>query len=195
MKKVLSIKRFTYLFLAKMAEKTPVIQLKSDKKDVLICTLPARYKKNIENIMCEPNGWTEEFSNLIDVDAYFKDHFEWEMLLALNIKEVLKELNKDFEYDFINDTICIKFTKDEVEAILSKFTKKEIENMDHFANLVGSQIYRRDFQEQFQEQDSKSTKFMNDLYEKRYRKPDEYKKIISKISDKAYGKKTELGRE
>lgn len=187
MKRVLTLKKFTYLFLAKMAEKTPIIQLKSDKKDILICTLPARYKKNIENIMCEQNGWAQEFSNLIDVDAYFKDHFEWEMLLALNIKNVLAELNKDFEYDFLNDRICIKFTQAEVDAILSKFSKKEKENMDHFANLVGSQIYRREFQEHYQEQDSKSTKFMHDLNEKRYRNRNEYEKTLSQISQKAYG--------
>jgi len=194
MKKVLSIKKFTYLFLAKMAEKSPIIDLKGNK-DVLICTLPVCYKKNIENIMCEQNGWAEEFSNLIDVDSYFKDHFEWEMLLALNIKQVLVELNKDFEYDFLNDRICIKFTQAEVDAILSKFSRREIENMDHFANLVGGRIYSREFQEHYQEQDSKSTKFMHDLHEKRYRKYDEYIKILTEISEKAYGKKKELGRE
>lgn len=194
MKRVLPIKKFTYLFLAKMAEKSPIIDLKGNK-DVLICTLPVCYKKNIENIMCEQNGWATEFSNLIDVEEYFINHFKWEIALSKNIKEVLAELKKDYEYDFESDVIRINFTKGEVDAILSKFSKKEKENMDHFVNLVGSQIYSREFQEHCQEQDSKSTKFMHDLYEKRYRKYDEYIKILTEISEKAYGKKKELGRE
>ena len=73
MKRVLTLKQFVCLLLAKLAEKTPVIQLSPKKQDVLICRLPARYKQNIQNIMCEQNGWTEKFSNLIDVEEYFEN--------------------------------------------------------------------------------------------------------------------------
>lgn len=192
MKKVLTQKQFCLLLLAKLAEKTPLIPLKPKNKDVLICRLPARYKQNIQNIICEQNGWTEKFSNLIDVEEYFNDHFTWESNLSNVLEEVLKELKKSYKYNFYHDSLEINFTKEEVDAIYKKFTKPVIENMDHFANLVGDYIYTRQYQEEHRNHDERSVKFMHDLSEKRYRDPSAFIKFIEETKQKAYGSKKEL---
>ena len=71
MKRVLTLKNFTYLYLAKMAEKTQIIQINPENKNLVICSIPGNYKQTIQNIICEQNGWTEQFSNLIDIEEYF----------------------------------------------------------------------------------------------------------------------------
>ena len=192
MKRVLSKKQFCLLLLAKLAEKTPIIQAKAGNKDKLICCLPARYKQNIQNIICEQNGWTEKFSNLIDVEEYFNDHFAWESNLSNALEEVLKELKKSYKYNFYHDRIEITFTQEEVDAILNKFTKPVRENMDHFANLVGDYMYTRQHQEAFRPEDEKSIKLMHDLNEKRYRDRKAHQAFMDEIKQKAYGSKKEL---
>lgn len=192
MKKVLTKKQFICLLLAKLAEKTPIIQAKPKNKDILVCCLPARYKQNIQNIMCEQNGWTEKFSNLIDVEEYFENHFVWETKISNTLEDVLQELNKSYKYNFYYDRIEITFTQEEVDAIYKKFTKPVIENMDHFANLVGDYTYTREFQENFRFQDDRSVKFMHDLSEKWCRNTSEFEQFIKDIKQKAYGGKKEL---
>lgn len=187
MKKVLSLKQFTYLFLATMAEQSKIIQLNPNKKDILECCIPATYKQNIQNIMCEPNGWAEKFSTLIDVEQYFDNHFTWEDLFSLQIEEALETLGKDYVYDFSTDTIRIEFTKGEVECLLKKFSKPAKENMDHFARLVGDFIYTRQYREQFHDLDAKSVQFMHNLSEKRYRQPKEFEEFVQEKTQKAYG--------
>ena len=187
MKKVLTLKQFTYLFIATMAEQSKIIQLDPNKKDILECAIPATYKQNIQNIMCEQNGWAEKFSNLIDVEQYFDNHFLWEDMLSLQIKEALETLGKNYVYDFSSDSIRIEFTKREVEAILKKFPKSVKENMDHFARLVGDFIYTRQYSEQYHDNSARSTKYMHELSEKRYKEPAEFEKTIQEITHKAYG--------
>ena len=187
MKKVLTIKQFTYLFLATMAEQSKIIQLDPKNKDILVCVLPATYKQNIQNIMCEQNGWAEKFSTLIDVEQYFDNHFHWEDMLSLQIEDALETLGKKYEYDFFTDTIRIDFSKGEVEVILQKFPKSAQENMDHFARLVGDFIYTRQYQEQYHDNNARSIKYMHELSEKKYREPAEFEKMVQEITQKSYG--------
>lgn len=189
MKKVLTLKQFACLLLAKLAEKTPLLQLNPKNQDVLVCCLPARYRQNIQNIMCEQNGWAEEFSNIIDVEKYFENHFLWEYELSKTIEEVLNDLKKSYKYNFYHDRLEIMFTKEEVDTILKNFTKPVKENMDHFANLVGDRIYTREFQESFHDHDSRSVKFMHELSEKKYRERSAFEDFINEKKEKAYGKK------
>ena len=178
MKKVLDLKKFTYLFLATMAKKTPIIQLDAKNKHILDCRLPVNFKQNIQNIMCEQNGWAEKFSNLIDITEYFYDHFAWERKFSRAIDEVLKELNKKCTLDIECDSISIDFTEKEVNLILSKFPTPLKDNMNHFANLVADQIYTREFEEHFNEMSATSRKYMRDLYNARYHNPSEFKQIL-----------------
>ena len=187
MKKVLTLKQFTYLFLATMAEQSKIIQFDPNKKDILECCIPATYKQNIQNIMCEQNGWAEKFSTLIDVEQYFDNHFIWEDMLSLQIEDAFEALGKTYVYDFSTDTIRIEFSKGEVEAILRKFPKSAKENMDHFARLVGDFIYTRQFSEQYYDNNARSIKYMHELSEKKYREPAEFEKTIQEITQKAYG--------
>ena len=187
MKKVLTLKQFAYLFLATMADQSKIIQLDPKKKDILECVLPVTYKQNIQNIMCEQNGWAEKFSTLIDVEEYFDNHFIWEDMLSFQIEDALKTLGKDYVYDFSSDTIRIEFSKGEVEVLLKKFPKAARENMDHFARLVGDFIYTRQYAEQYHDNNARSTKYMHELSEKKYREPAEFEKIVQEITQKAYG--------
>ena len=187
MKKVLDIKKFTYLFLATLAKKTRIIQLDAKNKHILACRLPVNFKQNIQNIMCEQNGWAEKFSNLIDVEEYFYDHFAWEHKFSKTIEEVLKELNKKHTYDIKYDSFCIDFTEKEVDLILRKFTTPVKDNMDHFVNLVIDYIYTREYQENFHDTNAKSIKFMHELNRSRYENYSKHSEFMREIKQKAYG--------
>ena len=91
--KPLKIKDLALGMMASIAEESPYHYLKQPERKT--CVLPVNYKQNIQNIMCEPNGWAEKFSNLIDIEAYFKDHFRWELMLSISIKEAVEELKKE----------------------------------------------------------------------------------------------------
>ena len=66
--------------------------------------IPVDYKQRIENILCAENGWKEKFSILIDTDEYFQDHFAWEQKLAIQIKNILQQIGKNYEYNFEGDS-------------------------------------------------------------------------------------------
>ena len=103
MKDTLSLNDFTILMIATLANNSRFIDFAN--RDKRIAVIPVDYKQRIENILCADNGWKEEFSILINVDEYFEDHFAWEHQLALEIKIVLQQMGKNFEYDFVYDSI------------------------------------------------------------------------------------------
>lgn len=147
-KKTLSINEFVYLLLATLAQNTRVLDFKYKNQKTI--ALPVQYKQIIENILCADNGWKKEFSILIDIEEYFKDHFIWEQKLALALKQALINLNKTFEYDFKYDNLLIVFTQEEINMILSQYQDEELKNtMDHFTNLLVDYIYTREFQEKY----------------------------------------------
>jgi len=147
-KKVLNLKDFVYLLLGTLAKNSQIIDLEDTNKRVV--ALPVRYKQIIENILCADNGWKERFSCLIDIEEYFDNHFAWEMKLSIELKQALIDLNKSYEYDFEYDKLRISFTKEEVDAIMSKYQDEEInDKMDHFTNLLVDYIYTQEFQERF----------------------------------------------
>ena len=162
MKKTLDLRDFTILLIVKLADNSKIIDLRdSDNK---VAVLPANYKQRIENILCAGNGWKEKFSVLIDIEEYFDDHFIWEHQLALEIKSVLQQMGKNFEYDFVHDSINIPFTQKEIDLVLSKYKDEDVKNiMDHFAALIGDYIYTREFQEQFHDYSSRSVQYMKKL--------------------------------
>ena len=105
MKKSLTLRNFTILFITTLADNSKVINTEgNDKKTAVI---PVDYKQRIENVMCADNGWIEMFSPLIDISEYFLDHFSWEQEFAIEIKNILQQMGKRIEYDFINDSINI----------------------------------------------------------------------------------------
>lgn len=141
----MDIKDFTYLLLAMLANKSKVINLKD--KSIRTVSLPNTYKESIEKIMYQGNGWDEEFSILIDTEEYFSNHYKWEDKFSRCLKEVLKELNKDVEYDVVNDRIYIDFKQEEIDNILIKFQNEEINDvMDHFSNLVVDFVFTRGYE-------------------------------------------------
>ena len=147
MKKSLRKQDLALGMIASMAEESPIIFLGNpDKK---MCVLPASYKQNIQNIMCANNGWLEEFSVLIDTEEYLADHFGWELEFSMALEQTIKKLGKSFEYDFKGDMIKIEFTSKEVEDILSKFSNKTRNTLNHFSRLVRDRIYTRQYQEEY----------------------------------------------
>ena len=138
---ILTVKQFTYLMLASMAENSTIIDLK--RPNIKICALPSNYKQCIENILCAPNRWKEMFSKLIDVEKYFDDHFAWERELSKNIKQVLTELKKEIKYDLRSDNLLIEFKQNEIDVILKQFRMVRQCEMKHFSNLITSGMYQR----------------------------------------------------
>ena len=162
MEKALSLNGFAILFIVTLANNSRVIDLIN--KDNKVAVIPVDYKQRIENIMCAENGWKDRFSVLIDIDEYFDDHFAWEQQLALQIKNVLQQMNKNFEYDFLRDSINISFSQREIDLILSHYMNDNVKNiMNHFASLISDYIYTREFQEQFYDYNSRSIQYMKKL--------------------------------
>lgn len=157
-KKALSLRDFTILLLTEMAKQSNRID-----KDNRIAMLPVDYKMRIENILCAENGWKDKFSVLIDIDTYFDNHFSWENQLAVQINQLLQQTGKSFEYDFVNDTINICFTQKEIDLILSYYNDDIKSVMKHFAGLITSYIYTREYQEQFNDYSARSVKYMKKL--------------------------------
>ena len=162
MGKTLTLSDFTILMIATLADNSKVIDLIN--RDNRVAVIPVDYKQRIENILCAENGWKEEFSILINIDEYFEDHFAWEQQLAMQIKNVIERLGKNFEYDFLRDSINISFSQKEVDFILSNYRDEKVKNiMDHFTSLLSDLIYSRRFQEKFQDYSSRSVQYMKKL--------------------------------
>ena len=162
MKKTLSLNEFTILMIATLADNSKIIDW--ENRDKRIAVLPVDYKQRIENILCAENGFKEKFSILIDIDEYFQDHFAWEEKLAIQIKNFLQRMGKDFEYDFVMDSIRISFTQKEIGLILSNYRNNNIKKiMRHFTSVMGDNIYTREFQEHFYDYNSRSVLYMKRL--------------------------------
>ena len=147
-KKCMEIKDFTYFLLAKLANKSQIINLRD--KNIKTIMIPTNYKQVIENIMCAGNGWDERFSILIDKEEYFDNHFVWETKFAVTLQEVLQEMQKPYKYDFIGDRLLIQIKQEQVDEILSKYPGRKLNDvMDHFANLFVDYIFTREYQENY----------------------------------------------
>lgn len=160
----LSLKQFTYLMLASLAENSTIIDLK--RPNIKICALPSNYKQCIENILCAPNKWKEMFSKLIDVETYFKDHFAWERELSKNMQQTLIELKKEIKYDLRSDNLLIEFTNFEVAGILNQFKRIRQCEMKHFSNLITSGMYQRWHQHEIFDHSAKAIAKMKEIKEK-----------------------------
>ena len=162
MKDTLSLNDFTILMIATLADNSKFIDFAN--RDKRIAVIPVDYKQRIENILCAENGWKEEFSILINTDEYFEDHFAWEQQLATQIKAVIERLGKNFEYDFLGDSINISFIQKEIDFILSNYKDENMKNiMNHFTSLLSDFIYSRTFQEEFHDYSSRSVQYMKKL--------------------------------
>ena len=162
MKKTLSLNEFTILMIATLADNSKIIDW--ENRDKRIAVLPVDYKQRIENILCSENGFKEKFSILIDIDEYFQDHFAWEEKLAIQIKNFLQRMGKDFEYDFVMDSLNISFTQKEIGLILSNYRNNNIKKiMRHFTSVMSDNIYTREFQEHFYDYNSRSVLYMKRL--------------------------------
>lgn len=159
MEKTLTLNDFTILMIATLADNSKIIDLVDQDKKIAV--IPVDYKQRIQNIMCAENGWKEEFSTLINVNDYFEDHFAWELKLSMQIKEVIEQLGKNFQYDFLRDCINISFTQNEIDYLLSNYENDNLKNtMVHFTSLLIDYIYSREFQERFSDYSSRSVQFM-----------------------------------
>ena len=144
----MKLKDFTYLMLACLANNSVYMHAKNGNN--LTAYLPITYKQIIEEILCSENGWKEAFSVLINIEEYFKNHFIWEQELSCTLNEVLNELGKTIEYHHYSDSLIIHFTKEEVEEILNRYTKENLQLiMTHFTNLLTDYIFTREYVEHF----------------------------------------------
>ena len=166
MERCLEIKDFSLLMLAILADSSRPLTVA--KKTIKIAVLPIDYKQIIQNILCDDNGWKEEFSSLINMKEYFSNHFKWEKKLVSSIQEYIDETCKDVKYDFNTDKIYIRFEFKEIEEIqeniLNKYKSQEtINKMIHFTNLLKDLIFTREYQEEFYDYGAASVKKMRKL--------------------------------
>ena len=158
--KGLDITNFTYLMLATLANNSKITNEFNEK----VAYLPYNYKQIIENIIYAENRWKEIFSNLIDIDEYLDDHFEWELIFSKTLIEVLNNLNKQVSYDIINDRILIPFKQEEIDLIMNKYQDIELKNhMIQFISLLTDYIYTREFQEEFYDYSASTIKRVKEL--------------------------------
>lgn len=162
---VLEINDFVYLMLATLANNSNYISF-NNLGSKYAC-LPSNYKQIIENILCESSYLNEDFSCLIDIESYFKNHFMWENRLSYFIKLILAELGKNIEYDVENDNLLIAFDNKEINDILNKYNDDVVKNkMSYFVELLNSYIYTREYQEKFYDHSADSVKKMRILKNK-----------------------------
>lgn len=158
--KGLDIKNFIYLMLSTLANNSKITNELNEK----VAYLPYNYKQIIENIIYAENKWKEIFSNLIDIDEYLDDHFEWELIFSKTLIEVLNNLNKQVSYDIINDRLLISFKQEEIDLIMNKYQDVELKNhMIQFTSLLTDYIYTREFQEEFYDYSASTIKRVKEL--------------------------------
>lgn len=138
---VIDMKNFVILLLADLASKSPIIHY--NNPNIKTACLNIDYKKTIQDIMYEENGWGIEFASLINIYSYYEFQLEWEKKLGSTIKKVLYELNKQPELDFKNDKIRINFTEEEIKKIKNRYDNETLSIMDHFSNLIQSSVFDR----------------------------------------------------
>ena len=139
----IDMKHFVTLLLADLASKTHIIRF--DGSDIKTACLSTDYKRIIEDIMYQENGWGIKFATLINIYSYYEFQSDWEKKLGKTLEKVLKELNKEPVYDFENDTLKIDFTTKEIENIKSVYDEETLANMSHFTNLISDCIFTRNF--------------------------------------------------
>ena len=159
----LSMHDFTSLMLAQLTKCSKKCYGISNSKS--IASIPFDYKERIENILCEDNGWKEEFSILIDVKEYFKDHFYWEEKLAKEIQKIGNEVGKEMYFDIISEYIVIEFNTKDIELILNKFDIETNNVMRHFTSVMVSHIYSRRHKEEIFDHSARTTAKMHNLWE------------------------------
>ena len=138
---VIDMKNFVLLLLADLASKSHVIYFNGNKNKT--ACLSTEYKKIIEDIMYQENGWGIRFATLINIHAYYEFQTDWEKKLGKTIEKVIKELNKEFVYNFENDRIEIEFTPEEINNIKKNYDEETLTIMEHFSNLINDSIFTR----------------------------------------------------
>ena len=168
--KPLKVKDLALGMMASIAEETPYHYLKEPNRKT--CVLPVNYKQNIQNIMCAGNGWFEEFSRLIDTEEYLDSHFAWEIKFSGALQEAIEEMGKEMKYNYIFDRLEVEFTPEEIESILSKFTKPTRNILNHFSRLVVDRIYSREYQEQYHDYSAMAVQTMKEWNKAKEENPD-----------------------
>jgi len=137
------MRNFIILLLADLASKSLIHHF--DNSGIKTASLSTDYKRIIEDIMYEENGWGIKFATLINIYSYYEFQLDWERKFASTLKKVLVELNKKIEFDFENDSIRVNFTKEEIDTIKSKYDEETLSNMDHFSNLINNITFTRNY--------------------------------------------------
>lgn len=156
---VMDMRNFVKLLLADLASKSKIYKTNGNK----YAHLSTDYKKIIEDIMYEENGWGIRFATLINIHTYYEFQSEWEQKLGRTLKKVLTELNKKMEFDYENDKIIIEFTKEEIDIIKSQYDVETLEVMDHFSNLMDNIIFKRNYGLTRREMDRSVARYQNHL--------------------------------
>ncbi len=141
---VIDMKHFALLLLADLASKSHIHYF--NKPNIKTAYLSAEYKKIIKDIMYEENGWGIKFAQIININSYYEFQTNWEKKLGTTIEKILKELNKEFIYDFENDGILVDFTKEEIDLIKSNYDYEVLTVMDHFSNLLNHSTFTKTWQ-------------------------------------------------
>lgn len=108
----------------------------SNVEGIKIAKLYPDFKEKIERAMFDENGYQLDYLQLIDGYQYYENQAKWEMSLAKNLQEYLKQNHKALEYNFEYDHIEIEFTVSEISRILENYDQKTQEIMKNFIAYI-----------------------------------------------------------
>ena len=144
--KCLEIEDFVRLMLVRLAHDSQIIDLCNP--NIKYACIPNDYKQRIAYILTANNGWKEEFSSIIDIDHYFKNHFEWEEQMSNALANELSVMGRKYEYDFMKDGIRIIYDENDIIELMACYSIRElIDTMDHFVSLLGSHYFSKEYLE------------------------------------------------
>jgi hypothetical protein len=124
----LSLDDFSKLFLAQVAKDTFI-------SDVKLIRLPFNYRRRIEAILAGNKYWQEQFSDLIDMDDFSKDHNNWDISFAIVLLYKIQKLG-DLKYDFVNELMYMEVNSKAIENLRKDFANKYIHDMNRLVDLI-----------------------------------------------------------
>ena len=111
----MDMESFATLLLADLASKSPIHYY--DCRDIKTAVLSTNYEKIIEYSLYQESESVMKLAEFIDICYYYEFQSDWERKFGKAINQAIKNLNKEYRYDFEHDTIEVDFTQEEINCI------------------------------------------------------------------------------
>lgn len=153
----LSIQEFSELLLVHWSQKRNILDCISGTWETT-AFLPIDYQLYIKEILEENESWKAKFSNLIDMNYYYRNQEDFSNNLSYIIQLFLKRENVSFDDKY--QEWVIPFHQKEIDSVMKKYPETIHSNMDHFSNLLQSNSRDKKILEEFEQ----TQKAINEKY-------------------------------